>query len=48
LIGALRTATIAKTGIKQGGIVMGVTPRSDEDAEYLEHEWKNSGEHVYR
>jgi len=36
-------------GIKQGGIVMGVTPRSDEDAEYIEREWKNHrGEHVYR
>jgi hypothetical protein len=36
-------------GIKEGGIVMGVTPRSDEDAEYIEREWKNSkGEHVYR
>lgn len=36
-------------GIKKGGIVMGVTPRSDEDAEYFEREWKNSrGEHVYR
>lgn len=36
-------------GIKQGGIVMGVEPRSDEDAEYFEREWKNSrGEHVYR
>ena len=36
-------------GIKQGGIVMGVTPRSDEDAEYFEREWRNSrGEHVYR
>jgi hypothetical protein len=36
-------------GIKQGGIVMGVTPRSDEDAEYIEREWKtNRGEHVYR
>ena len=36
-------------GIKQGGIVMGVTPRSNEDAEYLEREWKsNKGEHVYR
>jgi hypothetical protein len=36
-------------GIKRGGIVMGVTPRSDEDAEYIEREWKNShGEHVYR
>lgn len=36
-------------GIKKGGIVMGVTPRSGEDAEYFEREWKNSkGEHVYR
>jgi hypothetical protein len=36
-------------GIKEGGIVMGVTPRSDEDAEYFEREWKNNqGEHVYR
>ena len=38
-----------ESGIKKGGIVMGVTPRSDEDAEYLEREWKNSrGEHIYR
>ena len=36
-------------GIKEGGIVMGVTPRSDEDAEYFEREWRNNrGEHVYR
>jgi hypothetical protein len=27
---------------------MGVTPRSDEDADYFEREWKNyRGEHVY-
>jgi hypothetical protein len=38
-----------ESGIKQGGIVMGVTPRSDADAEYLEREWRsNKGEHVYR
>ena len=38
-----------EAGIKDGGIVMGVTPRSDEDAEYIEREWKNNrGEHVYR
>jgi hypothetical protein len=38
-----------EAGIKNGGIVMGVTPRSDEDAEYFEREWKsNRGEHVYR
>lgn len=36
-------------GIREGGIVMGVTPRSDEDADYIEREWKNQrGEHVYR
>jgi hypothetical protein len=38
-----------ESGIKEGGIVMGVTPRSDEDAEFIEREWKaNRGEHVYR
>ena len=38
-----------ESGLKDGGIVMGVTPRSEEDAEYFEREWKkNSGEHVYR
>jgi len=38
-----------ESGIKEGGIVMGVTPRSEEDAEYFEREWKNHrGEHVYR
>ena len=38
-----------EAGIKEGGIVMGVNPRSDEDAEYFEREWKNSGgQHVYR
>lgn len=55
LIGALigagipeERAKLYETGIKEGGIVMGVEPRSDEDAEYLEREWKNyRGEHVY-
>jgi hypothetical protein len=38
-----------EAGIKEGGIVMGVAPRSDEDAEFIEREWKsNRGEHVYR
>ena len=38
-----------ESGIKEGGIVMGVKPRSDEDAEYFENEWKNNrGEHIYR
>ncbi len=38
-----------ESGIKEGGILMGVRPRSDEDAEYFEREWRNNrGEHVYR
>lgn len=36
-------------GIKKGGILMGVTPRTPEDAEYFEQDWKkNRGEAVYR
>jgi hypothetical protein len=36
-------------GIREGGILMAVRPRSDEDATYLEDSWKaNRGEHVYR
>ena len=56
IIGALIGAGIPEErvkhyeqGLKEGGIVMGVTPRSDEDAEYFEREWKNHrGEEVYR
>jgi hypothetical protein len=56
IIGALIGAGIPEErvkhyekGLKEGGIVMGVTPRSDEDAEYFEQEWKkNRGEEVYR
>jgi hypothetical protein len=36
-------------GIREGGIVMGVEPRSDEDADYLENNWRqNRGESIYR
>ena len=37
-------------GVRSGGIYMGVNPRTDEDAEYFENEWKTNyrGEHVYR
>lgn len=36
-------------GIKNGGILMGVRPRNEEDAAYLENSWRtHSGEHVYR
>ena len=56
IIGALVGAGIPEErvkhyekGLKEGGIVMGVTPRSDEDAEYFEKEWKSyRGEEVYR
>jgi hypothetical protein len=35
-------------GIREGGIVMGVTPRSRQDAEYFEREWATcGGEQIY-
>lgn len=38
-----------EAGIKKGGILMGVKPRSQEDAEYFEQQWKTkSGQNVYR
>ena len=37
-----------ETGIKSGGIVMGVKPKSAEDAAYLEKQWAASGRNVYR
>ena len=36
-------------GIREGGILMAVRPRNEEDASYFENSWKsNRGEHVYR
>jgi hypothetical protein len=36
-------------GIKNGGILVGVRARSDDDAEHFEREWKGvNGQHVYR
>jgi len=36
-------------GIKNGGLVMGVNPRNNEDADYFENDWRtNRGEHIYR
>jgi hypothetical protein len=37
-------------GIREGGTVIGVTPKSEEDATFLENEWRNkyNAEHVYR
>ena len=56
LIGALIGSGIPEdrakqyeSGVKEGGIVMGVNARSDEDAEYFENDWRsNRGEHIYR
>ena len=31
-----------ESGIKNGGIVMGVTPRNQEDADYFDREWQQS------
>ena len=43
-------AALYETGIKDGGTVLGVTPRSDEDGVALENDWKTNyrGQHVYR
>ena len=54
LVGALIGAGIPEErvqhyeeGIKQGGILMGVKTRSDDDAAHIENSWKNNaGEHV--
>jgi hypothetical protein len=56
LIGAMIGAGIPEdrahryeTGLREGGIVLGVTPRSSEDAAYFEEEWRRyRGEDVYR
>lgn len=42
-------AKLYESDVKNGGIVMGVKPRNDEDAAYLENEWRSSrGENIYR
>ncbi|MBA3649087.1 MAG: hypothetical protein H0W62_11155 [Chitinophagales bacterium] len=56
LIGALIGAGIPEDrakkyeeGIKNGRIVMGIHPRNDEDASYIENQWRSSkGEEIYR
>ena len=36
-------------GVKNGGMVVGVHPRTPEDADYFENEWRNNrGENIYR
>jgi len=42
-------ARLYDKGIEEGGIVIGVIPRTDEDAAYFEREWSNAqGEQIYR
>lgn len=56
LIGALigagipeERAKLYEEGIREGNIVMGVTPRSEVDAEYFEREWQGcQAEQIYR
>lgn len=55
LIGALVGAGIPEERVKryepairQGGILMGVRARSEDEAEAVEHDWRNArGEHIY-
>lgn len=38
-----------EAGIKDGGILLGVTPRTEEDAAYFEQSWtRHNGEQIYR
>lgn len=38
-----------EAGIREGGILMGVRPRSDDDASYLQQQWRDAnGASVYR
>lgn len=56
LIGALigsgipeEHAVVYEKGIKDGHIVMGVKPRTEEEAEYISNDWKsNRGENIYK
>ena len=42
-------AVVYEEGLKNGGAVVGINPRTDEDAEYFENEWRNyKGENIYR
>ncbi|MDQ6786820.1 MAG: hypothetical protein M3033_08415 [Acidobacteriota bacterium] len=42
-------AKLYEEGVKNGGAVVGITPRNDDDATYFENEWRNSnGQHIYR
>lgn len=41
-------AKLYESGVKNGRIVMGVRPKNDDDAKYLEKDWQNNkGEEIY-
>ncbi len=41
-------AKLYESGIKEGNVVISVTPRNNDDAKYLENNWKsNRGEEIY-
>jgi len=57
LVGALigwgipeERAKMYETGVTEGGTVLGVNPRTPEDADYFENDWKTNykGENIYR
>ncbi len=42
-------AKLYESGIKKGNIVIGVRPRNDEDADYVESNWReNRGQEIHR
>jgi hypothetical protein len=41
-------ARVYESGIKKGKIMLAVRPRTDEDASFIEHEWRQFGEEVHR
>jgi len=42
-------AKVYESGVKKGNIVVGVRPKNDEDADYLESNWReNRGQEIYR
>lgn len=43
-------AKLYEAGVKEGGTVLGVKPRSTEDADYFESDWttNHGGQHIYR
>lgn len=41
-------AKVYEKDIKDGSIVLGVNPRSEDDARFFENQWRTSGTNVYR